>query len=863
MPNKMILFALYTIAIFAATDSREMLSILSSFMPNVTPTRRLEEASTEEDRAIARASGVGGAIKDARGGTDTFYRDLITAGKIALCEHGLEKNSIRFVNSTDDDAHKDSEGDCVRLTGSPLLDETAVEAYTQGACEVIPNCYWAAIKQGDTRRAKVYGDPGSLMNKDISSSTIKNWLVGIICFALPGLLLGVVSLLTTVFFLFCRCCCNRCGGRQPRKAGYTRGQKCCPVFLFLLSSMGVFIISTSALLYRNSILGSVDEIFSAMSGLLGNGSDWVVSIRDPLENIRDEVNTSVDLVIKELNRSDFIEAGVYGLIAKLRAFGGYAANRTLPDGCLVDTDQSKQTYIGSNGNICLPCDVCTTISLGIDAASDEVEKKAKPGVQQLITVRSQLNHKLVTVADSVREAVNSKALLADNLISTLETTRAKVDHYDVIFQTHRHDLGVEIMTFFYFSIGVILLGTAGILFGLVRMKLLANLMHLAYFCGFLVLILVFIVSAVALVLGIVLEDSCEVALIFSANWTVPLGTSARAVDACFQNESLLNVFNLSSQLSFARGGINFPTINVNSMLDFSALDNFSATFANSKDAAFNFSGAYFDQVVAFVNSYATQDAKYCKLSDKYTKENALQPWEDNGEMSTNSPVEYVIKRYENNNPRCPGLPNPDYGRPFVCTNHSNPCAFSEFMGEQFHVLGNIATINSSAFDFAAHLQRNVTDVVEFTHEFKSNVTNLLARVERIKDNLQSSLIKYVDDFERAMYCTFIADGFFSIYDAICVKMAPSITMIGLMMLGTGILLVPAVVALIISSKRLKARSFGAVVVGMEHSELEMKKVTFGDAQNKAQVGPSKTVAEGVWGWQSDNEKDDVVGDVER
>ncbi|KAG1698005.1 hypothetical protein DVH05_015489 [Phytophthora capsici] len=857
MPSKMVLFVLFTVAIFAAADSREMLSILSRLMPNVVPTRRLEEASSEEEKAIVRARRVGVSIKDARGGTDAFYQELITAGKIALCEYGLEKNSIRFVNRTDDQAYKDSDGDCIRVAGSPLLDEAAVEAYTKGACEVTPNCYWAAIKQGDTRRTKVYGNPGSLVSKDTSSNTIKNWLVGIICFALPGLLLGVVSLLTTVFFLFCRCCCNRCGGRQPRKAGYTRVQKCCPVLLFLVSSMGVFIISTPALLYRNSILGSVDETFRATSGLLGNGSDWVVRIRDPLENIRDEVNSSVAHVIKELNGSDFIEVGVYGLIGKLRAFGVYAANRTLPDGCLVHTDQSKQKYIGNNGNLCLPCDVCTTISLKIGNASDEIEKKAKPGVQQLITVRSQLNHKLVDVADSVREAVDAKALLADNVISTLKTTRGQVDHYDVSFQTQRYDLGVKIMTFFYLSTGVILLGTAGILFSLVRVKLLANLMHLAYFCGFLVLLFVFIVSAVVLALGIVLGDSCEVALIFSTNWTVPLGTSARAVDACFQNESLLNVFNLSSQLSFARGGINFPTINVNAMLDFSALDNFSATFSNTKDAAFNFSGAYFDEVVHFVNSYASQHAKYCKLSDKYTKENALQPWEDNGESSTKSPVEYVIKRYEKDNSVCAGLPNLDYGHPFVCTNHSNPCAFSEFMGEQFRVLGNIATINNSVFDFAAHLQRNVTDVVEFAHEFKSNITNLLDRVERIKDHLQSSLIGYVDDFERAMYCTFIADGFFRIHNVVCVKMAPSIVMMGLLMLGTGTLLIPAVVALIISSERLKARNFSTVVVGMEHSELDMKKIISGEVLNKVQVGPCKTVVKEVWGWQSDNEKDDV------
>ncbi|KAG7386053.1 hypothetical protein PHYPSEUDO_000721 [Phytophthora pseudosyringae] len=783
------------------------------------PFRRLDEIAVEEVRAAARASGVGAyfsrAIKQVRGGTDEFYGDVITAAKIALCEHGLGKNSIRFVNSAADNAYKNSDGDCVRLLGSPPVDEEVVRAYDQGQCEIMPNCYWAPIEDGDTRRARVYADPDSTMNKENAATTLKNWLVGVIGFVAPGVILGVLSLFTMLFFLFCRCCCNRCGGRHPRKEGYTRAQKYVPVLLFLIFSMGVFVISTAALLYRNSILGSVDEIFSATSGLLENGSDWVVSIRDPLENIRDKVNSSVDLVIRELNGSDFIEAGVYGLIGRLRAFGEYSANRTLPDGCSVDTDQSKAKYVGTNGNICLPCDVCTTISTEIDAASDEIEAKADPGVQQLITVRSQLDDKLVNVADSVREAVNSKVLVADDLIATLGVTHSKINHYDGIFQSYRDALGVEIMKLFYFAGGVIMVGTAGILFGLLRMKLLANLIHVAYFVGFIVLVIIFILSAVVLALGIVLGDSCEVTLLFTANWTVPLGDSARAVDACFQNESLLDVFNLSSQLSFARGGIHFPTLDVNSMLDFSALDDFSATIAATKETTFEFSEAYFEEVVAFVNTYALQNAKYCKLNDKYTTENVLQPWLDNEEEETSSdtPVAYITKRYESFNDDCPGVPDLDYGQPFVCTSHSNPCDFSEFMGEQFSVLVNIASIKSSVVDFVDLLQRNVTDVVEFTHEFKTNVTNLLGRIENIKDNLESSLIKYVSDFEKATYCTFIADGFFSIYDAICVHMAPSISMIGLMLLAVGILLVPVNISLIIGVKRLNARRFGPVLPG--------------------------------------------------
>ncbi|OWZ19781.1 hypothetical protein PHMEG_0005922 [Phytophthora megakarya] len=730
--------------------------------------RRLDAIEGEQERAVERASGVGEFfrkfITKIRGGTDEYYRNLITAVKITLCEHGLSKNEVRFVNSSDDVAYRDDDGNCVKLQISNQTESYVVNAYNKGLCEVQPNCYWASIDEDDFYRARVYADPDSAMNKHTAEAKLKAWVmgvIGVIGFVLPGIILGVLSLFTMVFFLSCRCCCNRCGGRYPCKEGYTRRQRYVPLFIFLFFSVGVFVVSTAALLYRNSILESVDEMFNATSGLLVNGSSWVVSIRTPLVNVRDTVNTSVNLVITELNGSDFIENGVFGLIGKLRAFGEYSANRTLPDGCSVDKDQSKEKYIGTNGNLCLPCDVCTTISVEIETASDEIEAKADPGVQQLITVRSQLKNKLVNIAGTVRDAVNSKVLVADDLNTTLNVTRAKVDNYHDIFMTSRRMIEIEIMKLFTFAGSVIALGVLGLFFGLTPLKRLANIIHLAYFWGFIVLIVIFIVSSVVLGFGIVLGDTCEISLIFSTNWTVPFGTSARAIDACFQNESLLDVFDLSSQLAFARGGIQFPTINVNSMLDFSALDNFSATIATTKDTSFAF-------------------------------------------------MEYITNRYENYNDDCVGIPNSDYGKPFVCTNHKNPCHFSEFMGEQFGVLVNIANIKNSVFNFADHLQHNVSDIVDFTHEFKTNITNLLSRVEKIKRNLESNLIKYVNDFEDVMYCTFIAEAFFSMYDAICVHLAPSITMIGLMMLAVGILLIPVNVSLIIGIKRLKGR-FGPIL----------------------------------------------------
>ncbi|POM63248.1 hypothetical protein PHPALM_27467, partial [Phytophthora palmivora] len=126
------------------------------------------------------------------------------------------------------------------------------------------------------------------------------------------------------------------------------------------------------------------------------------------------------------------------------------------------------------------------------------------------------------------------------------------------------------------------------------------------------------------------------------------------------------------------------------------------------------------------------------------------------------------------------------------------------MGEQFSLLYQSVEVKKDIDDFVTDLHTSCDSVTTSTTIFETKTKKLNSDIDTIKTNLDSSLIEYVGDFEVAMYCTFIADGFWKIYKALCSDLMPAITMIALMLFFCGIFLIPVNVCLIIGVKRLKA-----------------------------------------------------------
>ncbi|KAL3660862.1 hypothetical protein V7S43_014264 [Phytophthora oleae] len=779
--------------------------------------RRLDTTATEADasnKAAAVGAKVRTAIKQLRGGTDKFYADVILALRIKMCQENVGKNSVRFVSCGATDAYLDDDGNPVKLTVSALTDDETVKAYNQGQCEVAPNCYWTEIVDGDTSRAKVYADPDSVMDADGSTAKLKEWATGVVGFAIPGIILAILSLLTMVFFLICRCCCNRCGGRFPREEGYTCMQKFLPLLFFLLFAIGVIGVSAAAFLYRGTMLTAVDDIFNATSGTLENGSEWILNIQTPLKNIASTVSGSAATIKLKLDGTDFIDHGLSDIMKELYGIQQDCTDAiTIPSGCVVDTRQTAEKSVDTNGNPCVPCITCKAIGDSAGAAADQMNKAAGPGVKGLSTTKAQLNTKLVSISDTVQSAVESQVNTAEDLRATVVDTQKQVDDYDKQFESYRDNLGYAIMALFALALVVIIIGFIGILLGLTPLKILANLMNIAYFLGFIVLFLTFIISAIVLAIGVVLGDACEITAVFAANWTVPLGESAKAVDACFQNESLLDVFNLSSKLDFARGGIEFPANNMDTMFEFSELDDFTAAVRKTDKAVFAFDNARYASLLSTFNGFATQTHTSCRPNNVYTEANLLQPWVDNAgppfhTLSSQTATEFIETFYATNW----DAPCAVDGNSFTCASATgSACKFSVAMREQFQLLFNMATAKKGINDFITNLHTSADEVDASTNDFETKTKKLNTDIDVIKTDLNTHLIGYVEDFEESMYCTFIATGFWKIYGALCGDLMPAITMIALMLFLCGIFLIPVNVCLIIGVKRLKAHGNGHIM----------------------------------------------------
>lgn len=674
-----------------------------------------------------------------------------------------------------------------------------------------------AIKQLRGGNDKFYRDLitaiEAMKNDDSSSASyadgkakLKKWAQGVLIFIVPGVILAALSLLTMIFFIICRCCCNRCGGRSPKEGGYTCMQKFWPLLFFLLFAIGVVAVAAASLfLFWPTVLSSVTDTFDAATGTLTNATVWVADVEAPLISVRDTVTNSATSIGNQLSDTAFIGTGISGISNELYEFGNGSAGRTLPTGCTVSADD----------DYCLACTVCTTISTQVALTAGQIATNAGPAVKSLDKIINSLTSLLVSIASNVRSSINDQVTNIDSLTSTVTSTRDKVETYQGNFDDYKKYLQVAVLVLFAFALVTVVIGLIGVLFGLTPLKFLANIIHIAYFIGFIALFLTFILSSVLLATSVIFGDVCEITNIFTEDWTVPFGADAKALNACFQNESLIEVFNLTSDLEFATGGLDFPTLNLSSVLDFSQLDTFAATIQATNSSTFAVNDTAFQSLLDLFNLYTTQSTSSCTVtSGTFTTTNILDPWTVNGDTHSNASQtgkDYILSHYAPYDTNCAsGL-----GRNFLCKPSTASCTFSVYLGEAYRNASSLALVKQDSATFITQLHTNMTGVTNYTTEFKNNITELTTNITAIQISLEASLFKYVGEFEDAMYCTFIADGFYSLYNALCGDLMPAITMISLMLFLAGVFLIPVNICLIIACKRLKARGNGAHVMDNE------------------------------------------------
>jgi hypothetical protein len=767
-------------------------------------SRRLDTSETDTvlDKMMVQASQTGNrvrkAIKWLRGGSDEFYQQLITAVKINICESNEEKTT-RFVPADDSKAYKYSNGSCVTLINAK--DHATVDAYYQQKCEVKPNCHWADFDpQMDTNRLTTF-DKNKTMTPDEATAKVKAYANSVMVFAVPGIVLSVLSMLTMFFFLLCRCCCNKCGGRAPRASGYSRSEIFMPVFFFLAFGAGICVCAAFSFFHREIALDGISATFNGVDNTLQNASEWTYTISAPLEHIRDTVLDATANISSALSGLGGIGDDLDTFVGLLDKIADDISVNALPEGCDADKDV-----------ICIPCVVCGLIGSEVTASTMQIKTNAEPAVNEVEIMHGQIEVLLVDIAGEVRDELNEQVDMISGIRATITKVQDQMGNVEEYFSTYRPIIASAIRIIFAFGAAFVAgVGFIGVLFGLSPFKALATIIHIAYFLGFLALFMSFLISAVALGVSILMGDTCEVVDMFSRNWTVPLGDdTGRIANACFRNESLIGVLGLEDKLAFARGGIAFPDIDITEVTDFSQLTNLSDTVLNTTaEDVFPVSGMLNDSI-DLLNTLTGQTAGSCTPGGGHYVADAtiLTPWNVTSDPPASSGFSFMVQRYHAYDDDC-GSSNP-IAVPFSC--YGDTCPFSLRVGQEYLESSSLYTVKVTSESFVEKLRADVFALVTFSVSFAAKITDMVAAVLAVKAQLEASLIKDVDEFEDVMYCTFAADGYAEIFDALCGDVVPSLTMLSLLLYLAGFFLIPVNVCLIILAKRLRVRRHRRLVV---------------------------------------------------
>ena len=163
-------------------------------------------------------------------------------------------------------------------------------------------------------------------------------------------------------------------------------------------------------------------------------------------------------------------------------------------------------------------------------------------------------------------------------------------------------------------------------------------MHCTWVLGAVLVTLSFIISGVALLLGVFWYDTCHFINIVTSDFNqyVPSATAAKGLNACFNDTPLVEAFNMTQQLNFG-GKLDAVSAKLNTLHTTQAYANLSAPIENLDHTltAYNSTPA-----MLALNQYTNHKGYnptdlLCVYSDTYTWVNIDTPWNDNiGKGST-------------------------------------------------------------------------------------------------------------------------------------------------------------------------------------------------------------------------------------
>ncbi|RHZ39087.1 hypothetical protein DYB31_008692 [Aphanomyces astaci] len=317
-------------------------------------------------------------LNHTRGLSDDWYRNALRSLVVAKCVHDLPYSS-RCVSVDSDVAANAS---CVRL-----LDPG--NCYDQALCERVESCRWMPPSASSTASRGMYftdaeGDAATLWATETYPTSVAPY-------ALLGLVLAAVVLISILVFVVMRFGCDRCYGTTPLRKGYTTVDRWLPISAVVVSTgmlvglgLLVFLLSPA---YLRGINQTLDTLQATATSVLQIQTDLSRPLADLTASVRlaliDSASTSSlahpDRMLHSVSQAAHTFINQYAP-STVGAFPSYACQPHNSSAAALPP------YASASNMPCIPCPdaVCADAPRQLDAilmpliaASDEVQSLAQ------------------------------------------------------------------------------------------------------------------------------------------------------------------------------------------------------------------------------------------------------------------------------------------------------------------------------------------------------------------------------------------------------------------------------------------------------------------------------------------------------
>lgn len=690
----------------------------------------------EVNKNAAKARETAAAMRLA---SEDWYVEIMEAMVVNQCEKkNYDEIQNRLVDNLDSTANVDRRGNC--KCSKDFLDMN-YDCETQ--CEVEENCYWGPVVENEDREPK-YDDSDVKASEEMQ----EEYQFGLLKVMVPQIVLGVLVFFGTfVYFIFrCICRCKQCKHLyEPKEKGYTHNEKRLPIFFYIFFGLGVIICSFVAFAGNEDVTAGLTKTFDAVDNGIEGVIDFIGDASGPMIGVRDTTVDAANITIDIIAGTGWTAGGMAVLKDMVSHYNvSYSA---------------REPFIGD----------------AMGDALENIDANIDPIVGDIQTTLDTLADGLVEMRNSIVQSVNSALNMLQGMNTSLSETQGQLDTYSEMVIEYQDWRQAGVMIVFIFAIFLFVLGILAITAAWTKCKyddFIIYSFHLVWMFGALVCTLSFIVSGVATVLSVFFVDSCEMMDILVEDFTPYMGPStAKGLNACFNDTPLVEAYNLTEQLSFA----------ADLTAQFAILEesDTSAAFAGAKQPV-NDTGLFLMSLNAskpleFLNFFTNNNEvnSNCPFDDVYTEEHVRTPWSESntGAVSWNT-EDYAREGTED------GLA---YMTRIYTIADYTLCGFElknltdawEFASEKVQLIEDM----EADLGFNAELCETVscpTEAWPYSNtlweqllEYERNVTLLEESLLNMTDSLVGDLINHVDDFYCNMKCGFIATLYHEMSDAMC------------------------------------------------------------------------------------------------